>query len=195
MATEFRDPPSTDGNDAGGNTIDPSGLVGETAPEPAARVRKPRSDAGKPRGSRTAQKAKTSTSSLDLSGLAGILVGLTETIAAWRDVPEIGLDESEAKNLMVATQNVLRHYSVETTQKGADFIALFGVISMTVGTRIGAYNIRVRAEKAERMQQPRQTFRPTVVQPQTQAPQSAPQAPMPRPEPQFTDLDGSGGGF
>lgn len=122
------------------------------------------------------------------------MVGLTETIAQWRDVPEIGLDPEEAKELMGATQNVLRHYSIETTQKGADFIALFGVFSMIVGTRIGAYNIRVRAERdAGNVQRPK----PTVVRPQQfqQGPQQPPQPPQPmtpRPEPQFSDGDGSG---
>lgn len=126
-----------------------------------------------------------------MSGLAGILVGLTETIAQWRDVPEIGIDPAEATELMRATQNVLRHYSVETTQKGADFIALFGVFSMIVGTRIGAYNIRTRAER-DTQQRPTQ-FRPTVVRPSqpAQSPQP-PQAPTPRPEPQF---DGESGAF
>lgn len=96
---------------------------------------------------------------------------------------------------MTATQNVLRHYSVETTQKGADFIALFGVVSMIVGTRIGAYNIRVRIE---REQQQRPPFRPSVVVPMPQAPQ--PQAPIrdrqpasPMVEPDFET--GEGGSF
>lgn len=53
---------------------------------------------------------------------------------------------------MVATQNVMRHYSVETTQKGADFIALAGCASMIVGTRVGAYNMRTRMEREEQKQ-------------------------------------------
>lgn len=125
-----------------------------------------------------------------MSGLAGVLVGLTETIAQWRDVPEFGLDPAEATELMKATQNVLRHYSVETTQKGADFIALIGVASMIVGTRIGAYNLRTRAERETQPRQ--QQFRPTVVRPQQAASQQQPNPPSPRVEPQ---MDGDHGGF
>jgi hypothetical protein len=88
-----------------------------------------------------------------LSGLAGILVGLTAAIAQWREVPEIGIDETEAKELMTASQNVLRHYAIETTQKGADVISLVGVIAMIGGTRISAYNLRTRMEREEQKQQ------------------------------------------
>ena len=120
-----------------------------------------------------------------MSGLAGVLVGLTETIAQWRNVPEIGLDPAEAKELMAATQNVLRHYSIETTQKGADFIALFGTLSMIVGTRIAAYNLRIRIEREQSQQR---GFRPTVVpmNGQPQQPQQ-PQQPSPEIQPHFDD--------
>jgi hypothetical protein len=127
-----------------------------------------------------------------LSGLAGVLVGLTESIAQWRNVPEIGLDPAEAKELMARTQDVLRHYSIETTQKGADFIALFGTVSMIVGTRIGAYNLRVRMEEERQ----KGAFRPSVVVPMPQAPSQPQPTPQqqnsPRVEPTFVD-DNVGG--
>ena len=187
MATEYRDPAGTTGNDEQGNSVNPASIEGTAiAPEPAGKPRKPRSDAGKPRGPRTGTKAKATASPLDLSGLAGVLVGLTETIAQWRNVPEIGLDPTEAKELMAATQNVLRHYSIETTQKGADFIALFGTLSMIVGTRIAAYNLRIRIEREQSQQR---GFRPSVVVPMNGQPQQSqqPQQPSPEIQPHFDD--------
>lgn len=159
MATEYRSEDSSAGNAELGNPIDPAN-VDAIATEPAGKFRKPRSDRGKPRGPRTASAKKAAASSLDLSGLAGVIVGLTAAVAQWRDVPEIEIDESEAKELMSATQNVLRHYSIETTQKGADYIALVGVVAMIAGTRISAYNLRRRVEREE--QQAKQ-FKPTIV--------------------------------
>jgi len=90
---------------------------------------------------------------------------------------------------MAATQNVLRHYNIETTQKGADFIALAGVVSMIAGTRIAAYRLRLQME-AEARKTPMASNVVRMSQ-QSAAPQSAPQqfaqAPSPRPEPSFDD--------
>lgn len=176
MATEYRSAAEQPGNDTGGNPVNPENLDGQTAPEPAGKPRKPRSDAGKARGPRAAAKAKSSTSSLDLSGLGGVLVGLTAALAEFRNVPEFALDERESVELMGATQNVLRHYNIETTQKGADYIALVGVVTMLFGTRVAAYNLRKRMEREEQRGQP---IASNVVRMAAQAPQPTPAAPKP----------------
>jgi hypothetical protein len=114
----------------------------------------------------------------------------TEAIAGRSGVPEFGVSEDESVDFMQKVQNVLRHYSVETTQKGIDFIALLGSGSMIVGTRVAAYNMRVRMETEQRSQ-----ARPfNVVQmPQNgQAPRQQPNPGSPVVEPQMPMDDHTG---
>lgn len=54
------------------------------------------------------------------------------------------MEQEEGEQFMRAAQNVLRHYSVETTQKTLDWIAFGGVTLSLYGQRFGAYMIRKR---------------------------------------------------
>lgn len=47
---------------------------------------------------------------------------------------------------MKAASNVMRHYSVESTQKTLDWLAFGGTCCMIYGTRFGAYMLRKREE-------------------------------------------------
>lgn len=76
-----------------------------------------------------------------------MLAGATASFAAMKDVPEFEVSEQESAEFMQKAQAVLRHYAVETTQKGVDFIALFGVSFSIVSTRVAAYSLRVKSEK------------------------------------------------
>lgn len=77
-----------------------------------------------------------------------MFVGVHLMLAQRTNTPElaIGMDEGEA--FMRAAQNVLRHYSVETTQKTLDWIAFAGVAGTMYGTRAVAISNRRAAERA-----------------------------------------------
>lgn len=84
-----------------------------------------------------------------------MFVGLHVMLADRTDTPEIAISEEEGKAFMDAAQNVMRHYSVETTQKTLDWLALIGTGSAMYMPRIAAIGMRKRASKGPR--QPRQT--------------------------------------
>ena len=52
-------------------------------------------------------------------------IGLAQLTGA----PELALDPAEAEKLCTAAENVARHYSITTTQKTLDWIALGGVLA------------------------------------------------------------------
>lgn len=151
MATEFRSAVDGAANAAGGTIVNPIELDGSGAianePPASVRTRKPRSDAGKPRGTRTGTTEKKAKVPLDLSALAGMLAGATASFAAMKEIPEFEISEEESIEFMQKAQAVLRHYAVETTQKGVDFIALFGISFSIVSTRVAAYSLRMKSEK------------------------------------------------
>jgi hypothetical protein len=75
--------------------------------------------------------------------------------------PELAITDDEGKAFMDAAKNVMRHYSVRTTQKTVDWIAFIGTTVGIYGTRAIAINIRVREEKAQkRGEQPRPIEQP-----------------------------------
>lgn len=76
-----------------------------------------------------------------------MFVGLHVMAASSLNVPELAMDMDEGTQFMKSAQNVLRHYSVETTQKTLDWIAFGGTCCMIYGTRFGAYMIRKRGEQ------------------------------------------------
>lgn len=79
-----------------------------------------------------------------------MLAGATATFASMKDVPEFEVSLEESEDFMKKAQAVMRHYAVETTQKGIDFIALFGCSFAIVSTRIAAYSLRKKTERSER---------------------------------------------
>lgn len=64
--------------------------------------------------------------------------------------PELAINEDEGKTFMRAAQNVMRHYSVQTTQKTLDWIALIGVTTALYAPRATAIGIRRRNENRPR---------------------------------------------
>jgi len=79
-----------------------------------------------------------------------MFVGLHVLLAERTETPELVISEDEGKEFMAAVQNVMRHYSVETTQKTLDWIALFGTTSGMYVPRIAAIGMRRRAMKQGR---------------------------------------------
>lgn len=155
MAEVYRG--SDDGN-GGVASLDPIQLEPDAGTaalgdEPSGRKR--RSDAGKPRGTRGARTAKTGEKvALDLSSMTGMFVGLHALMSERTGVPEWSMSEDEGKQFMAAAQNVMRHYSVETTQKTLDWISFIGTGAGIYGTRLAAYRFRTAAEREAKRDAP-----------------------------------------
>jgi hypothetical protein len=153
MSDEYSSVEGDDGRIDGGNAVDPGSVTGEPA-EPAltATGRKRRADFGKPRGprgTRSAKKEKIQVSTLDLSGLTAMFVGAHLMLSQATRTPEIAITDDEGKHFMDAAKNVMRHYSVESTQKTLDWIAFVGVGFEIYGTRAIAISVRHRTEKGK----------------------------------------------
>lgn len=91
------------------------------------------------------------------------------------NVPELAIDMQEGDTFMKSAQNVMRHYSVESSQKTIDWLAFGGTVCMIYGTRFGAYMLRRRSEQQEQ-QRPGATVYQMPVRQTVQAtnPMSAP---------------------
>jgi hypothetical protein len=100
-----------------------------------------------------------------------MLVGVHAVIAMRTQTPELAITEDEGKAFMKSAQNVLRHYSVQTTQKTLDWVAFLGVAAGMYGTRAFAISVRRQAEAKSNSQE-----RGTVL--------NWPIEPRPRPEPE-----------
>lgn len=83
-----------------------------------------------------------------------MFVGLHALLAERMECPELEITEEAGKEFMQSVQNVMRHYSVETTQKTLDWIALGGTVSGMYIPRIAAISMRKRVEKQQRRVQP-----------------------------------------
>lgn len=81
-----------------------------------------------------------------------MFVGVHVMLAEMTKTPELALSMEEGDAFMTSAQNVMRHYSVETTQKTLDWIAFGGVaVGQIYGPRLVALAMRKREEsKAER---------------------------------------------
>ena len=68
-------------------------------------------------------------------------------LAQVTETPELAINEDEGKTFMKSAQHVMRHYSVQTTQKTMDWIAFAGVAASIYAPRIAAVGLRKRAER------------------------------------------------
>lgn len=63
-------------------------------------------------------------------------------LATYLQVPELLLDEKEAKQLSDATARVLSHYPVNIAPQSLDVAQLVMAIGMIYGSRVMAYRVR-----------------------------------------------------
>jgi hypothetical protein len=63
-------------------------------------------------------------------------------LARLADCPEIAMTEADAKTLMVSAQNVLRHYSIQATQKAVDIMTFASVATFMYAPRAVAFKRR-----------------------------------------------------
>jgi hypothetical protein len=98
-----------------------------------------------------------------------MFVGVHAMLAMQTKTPELAIEPVEAASFMKAAQNVLRHYSVQTTQKTLDWIAFLGVAGGMYGTRAFAISARLAAERATKGDGKVMQFRrPVRVVPETE---------------------------
>jgi hypothetical protein len=76
-----------------------------------------------------------------------MFVGVHAMLAMRTHTPELQMSEDEAKAFARATQNVMRHYDVQTTQKTLDWISFAGITAGIYGTRALAISERVKEER------------------------------------------------
>lgn len=114
---------------AGSDTVTGAGSDGDNG---GTRQRKPRADAGKPRGARKSAP-------LDLTDLRDILVLAHSAIAMAFSAPKIMIDDGEAEKLGSAIQRVLRHYDLpDVASETKDWLSLLIVAGSIYGPRIAS---------------------------------------------------------
>jgi hypothetical protein len=148
-------------NAGDGDKRDESGISGAEIINPADAIAKPEFDINQPfdvaaaldtgsgtgrkRGRRPGSTNKKKTS-LDISGVEKILLSMHAMASAAFHVPELELDEKEAKQLADAANNVASHYAVDLDPKTLAWINLLWALSMVYGTRGVAFVSRKRSE-------------------------------------------------
>jgi hypothetical protein len=79
-----------------------------------------------------------------LNGLEALLFSTHALLAASLKIPELGIEQSEAKMLAMAVANVNRHYNVQVAQKTMDWANLVTSCCMIYGTRFATVRARRR---------------------------------------------------
>lgn len=195
MSQEYRDTDNGDSGNAVPDAIDAFSVGsadsgngnGGLAPEPE---RSPGKRKGRPPGSKNTGSGKSAgagkekaSHKLDLSSLTGLFVGVHVIAAGATGVPEVAIDMAEGDAFMKSAQNVMRHYSVESSQKTIDWLAFGGTCCMIYGTRFGAYMLRKRSESQENIRPGATVYQMAPRQPPASSARPA-AAPAPAPVPQ-----------
>jgi hypothetical protein len=90
----------------------------------------------------------------NLAGLESVLLSLHAIGSAVIGVPELRIDQQEAKALATAAAEVMKHYPVMLTEKQLAITNLVTVMTSVYGIRAMAYRNRKRAERAAKLQIP-----------------------------------------
>lgn len=77
-------------------------------------------------------------------------MGLHILLAQNTGNPELAMSPEEGTQFLSAAQNVMRHYSVQSTQKTLDWIAFAGVSFGIYAPRLVAMRVRKSEEKRQR---------------------------------------------
>lgn len=150
---------------ANGNASDPIAGTGSASGTPG---RKRRSDAGRTRGPRTAKTLPDY-----LSGFEGLIIGIHAGLAVLTHTPELELDETEAKNICVACDNLAQFYNVAPSPEIKLWLNLVGALGGAYAPRAIAVAARKKREREKarqapppnRMASPTEAFPPGVVMP------------------------------
>lgn len=121
--------------------IDSTGADAGTDSTPTRKKR------GRPPGSgKVGAKTKTKTVQTSLEGIEGILLSLHMMGAAMLKVPELALSDGEAAKLSEAIGRVAALYDFGASEKTLAWVNLAVCCGGVYGTRLFAYNLRVKAE-------------------------------------------------
>ena len=98
-----------------------------------------------------ADKPKVETSvRVDIDVLTWALLGIHSMLEGATKVPEMALDENEARKIAECSARVSAFYIGEANPKIQAWGALAMVLGTVYGTRIVAYQLRMRSEREER---------------------------------------------
>lgn len=137
--------------------------------------RKPRSDAGKPRGPRGSRTASGPKASISVDGLEGILLSIHGMLASIAKTPELEIQPSEAEKLAKAISAVQDQYPItKIDAKAVVWINLFSAMGMIYGPRMVAIKMRKAFNNATPVNEPVDVPQPAPVGPTDDAPVSPP---------------------
>src|SRR4029077_9160444 len=125
------------GSDSDGAGVDPVEAGASPGAEPAEPTgpAPQRRGPGRPPGGGTGTGSAKKSASLDLTGLAGVWSVMHVQLSRLADCPELAMSEQDAKVLMTAAQNVMRHYSIAASQKAIDWMTFASVASFMYAPR------------------------------------------------------------
>jgi hypothetical protein len=128
--------------------------------------RKPRRDAGQPRGS-YGERTDTTKTTPDLSDLKALIFSLHQAVSAI--VPEMELDQEEAKRFADATQNLMKQYDHRVNPKVMAWMQFSCVVGGIYGPRAVAVYRRMEGD-TERKPDPQPINAPRAPEPQPRQP-------------------------
>jgi hypothetical protein len=117
-------------------------------PNTERRPRKPRRDAGQPRGAYNVERGDTAKTAPDLSDLKALIFSAHQMMSAI--VPELELDNEEAKRYADATQNLMKHYDHRVNPKVMAWLQFSCAVGGIYGPRAVAIYKRMEGEAAQR---------------------------------------------
>lgn len=124
----------------GGNTVvDPASLIGDTSSgsDSNGGSGEPRKRRGRPPGSRNASgSGKNKADKTDLSFLEGWLYTGHLGLAAATGIPELAIDQNEAKQLTDASSELAAYYGVAVSPKTAAWFKFSSALAQVYGSRI-----------------------------------------------------------
>lgn len=115
------------------------------------RTRKPRSDAGKPRGTRGPNRARgNANSKTSIDALSRVLVIVHAGLASASKTPELNLGEDDANSLAMATANVLEQFNIKPDPKIEAIVGLVVVAGTVYAPKLIMVRERLKEERASK---------------------------------------------
>lgn len=143
-------------NSGTGNAVDPASLGGNDsgdAPSGAGtNGDAPKRKRGRPAGSRNAGGNAKQKTSLDISGIEKMLLGIHTMGAIFLAAPELALSEAEAHEVAKATVNVAQYYDLTADPKTLAWVNFGFVMAGIYGSKAFVIYARKKKERAERPQ-------------------------------------------
>src|SRR5207237_1061404 len=88
---------------------------------------------------------------LDVDGITAILLSIHGLLSSFTKIPELEIEETEAKKIGEALKRVADQYDTVVSEKTLAWTNLVSSLSIVYGTRIFAYRARVRTDMDEKI--------------------------------------------